>query len=92
MAVISDETSIEINKTQEPLKLLPVLRLGPFKNRSHLLGIHLHLPLSDDVTEEHDCGGAKLTFLSFDKQMVLKQALKDLADMLDVLCLILRED
>ena len=47
------------------------------------LGIHSHLPLGDDV---------ELTFLSFDEQMVLKQALKDLADMLDVLCLILREN
>ena len=84
--------SIEISKTQEPLKLLPVLRHGPVKNRSHLLRIHLHLPLGDDVTEECDRGGVELTFLSFDQQTVLKQALKDLAEILDVLCLILRED
>ena len=43
-----------MSKTHESLKLLPTLWLGPIQDRSHLLGVHPHLTLGDDVAEKRD--------------------------------------
>ncbi len=75
---ILDETSIEISKSQESLKLLYRLGNWPLRDGSHLPLVHLNSLLANDVAEELHCGPMELALLQTEVQMVLAEPLKDL--------------
>lgn len=69
---------------QETFQLFAIGGRGPLRNSTDLRGIHLNVALRDDEPQECDGGNMKLTFLCFGKELVIEEALKNLADMLDV--------
>jgi hypothetical protein len=74
-AVPPDKATINVGKSQETLQLHPGRRLGPIHQQSHLSGIHLYIPRSDDVTKERDGGVMEFKLLLFHKKR-----LEDLSD------------
>lgn len=58
-----DEPSAEVGKPQESLQLLPGVENGPGGNGRDLGGVHLHVVLTDDVPQEREGSGVKLTLL-----------------------------
>ena len=76
-AVAPEEAAIEMSKSQETLKLHSGCGFGTILHRSHPVRIHLNVPCSNDVTHNIDSGAIELTFHSFNKQLRLRETLKD---------------
>ncbi len=70
---ILDETPIEMNKSQEPLKLLHRLGNWPLLDGCYLPLVHLNPLLADDVAEELHSGAMELTLLQLEVQVVLTE-------------------
>ena len=89
---VSDELSVNINKPKETLNLLMSSGNGPINNNTNLFWVHLDLPFRHDESQEGHGEHVKLTFISFNKELVMEEALEDPLDMLDKSLLIRRED
>ena len=78
-AVTPAKGAIKVDKPQEMLQLNPGRRLGPIHQSSHLPGIHVDTPSGDYVPQKGDGAAMELLLLCLNKQLVLKEALKNLS-------------
>lgn len=71
--------------SQKTLYLFDGGGLWPVSDGLGFLRVHLDVALGDNEPEEGDLRDMELTLLRLDIEMVLEEALKDLADMVDML-------
>jgi hypothetical protein len=74
---VLDETSVEVEETDEGAKLFEGLRNWPVKDALDLYRIHRDLSLGNDKAEELDFGDLELALLRFDEQLMLSENLED---------------
>src|SRR3981189_2974555 len=74
---VRNESSVEVDKTDEGLDLLFVGRGRPLRHTSYFYWVHFDLVVRDDNAEVFDVGFFKLTLLVSEVQLVFSQPLHD---------------
>jgi hypothetical protein len=74
---VQDESSVEVDKTDEGLDLLFVGRGRPFRYTSYLHWVHFDLVVQDDNAKVFDAGFFELTLLVSEVQLVFAQPFHD---------------
>lgn len=77
---VSHKAPIKIGESQKVLQLTSSGRSETFSNCLDLLLIHLNGSSRDDMPQEGCSGAEEFTFLYFNVQLILKEALKDMLD------------
>jgi hypothetical protein len=76
---------VEICKTKETLHLFKVSRGGPVHNGLNLFGVHAEFIRGNNVTQEGDLSGVKLTLFRFGIQAILTETREDFPDQGDMI-------
>src|SRR3979490_2739696 len=76
---VQDESSVEVDETDEGLDLLFVGRSRPLRHTSYLHWVHLDLVVRDDNTKVFDASLFALALLVSEVQLVFSQPLHDYA-------------